>query len=202
MVAHSLIPLHEPSEEDEQRVLLHDVSWATYVMLDDAIGSRGVKLTYLEGWLEIMTTSMRHEVSRAQICRLTELFCLERDIPLYSYGQTTLRREEKQRGLEPDNWYRRGGDGWPPQIAIEVIVANPLLDKLEVYRGLDIREVWVYQHRLTAFEVFALRGENYELTAGSEIIPELDLSRIVHYLQQPDQHEALKAFREELRQAK
>lgn len=202
MVAHSLIPLHEPSDEDEQRVLLHDVPWETYVMLNDAIDSRGVTMTYLEGWLEIMTTSKRHEVSKVQICRLTELFCLERDIPLYSYGQTTIRREEKQRGMEPDAWYRRGSDGWPPQIGIEVIVANPLVDKLEVYRGLEIREVWVYMHKLGAFELFALRGDHYEKVSTSEIIPEIDFARILHYLQHADQHEALKAFRDELRASK
>jgi Uma2 family endonuclease len=202
MVAHSLIPLHEPSDEDEQRVLLHDVPWTTYVMLDDAIGSRGVSLTYLDGWLEIVTTSKRHEVSKAMLGRLIELFCLERDIPLFSYGHATLRKKRRKRGLEPDIWYRRGGEGWPAQIAIEVIVSSPLLDKLEVYSGLKIAEVWVYFHKRRALELFALRGDRYEKVPASEILPELDFARILHYLQQPDQHEALKAFRDELRETR
>ena len=59
-------------------------------------------MTYLEGSLEIMSPSRRHEVEKKQIARLLELFCLERDIPLYGYGSTTFRKEEHERGLEPD----------------------------------------------------------------------------------------------------
>lgn len=202
MIAHSLIPLHEPSDEDEQRVLLHDVPWETYVMLNDAIDSRGVKLTYLEGLLEIMVTSKLHEVSRKQIARYVELFCIERDIPLYCYGMTTLRKKKKKRGLEPDEWYCRGKDDWPPHLALEVIVSNPLLNKLEVYRGLGISEVWVYTCRRRSFDLFTLRDGRYERTETSAVLPELDLARIVHSLQHADQHEALKAFRDELRASK
>jgi hypothetical protein len=31
------------------------------------------------------------------------------------------------------------------------------------------------------------------------VIPEVDLARIVHYAMRPDQHAALRAFRDELR---
>jgi Uma2 family endonuclease len=197
-----MLPLPETiaSDEDEARVLLHDVPWSTYVVLADSIDSRAVRLTYLEGLLEIMTTSLRHEVSKKQIGRLVELFCLERDIPLFGYGITTYRDETKQRGLEPDEWYTRGPRPFPPaDLAIEVVVSNPLLDKLDVYCGLGIREVWVYRHKSHAFELFALRSEHYEQIETSEVIPELDFSRILHHLQDPDQHAALKAFRDELR---
>jgi len=197
-----MLPLQETaaSEEDERRVLLHDVPWSTYIVLADSVDSPAVRLTYLEGLLEIMTTSLRHEVSNKQIARLVELFCLERDIPLFGYGKTTHREEAKKRGLEPDEWYTRGPRPFPPpDIAIEVVVSSPLLNKLEVYRGLGIREVWVYRHKRGAFELFELRGDRYEPIEASGVIPELDFARILHYLQDPDQHAALKAFRDELR---
>jgi Uma2 family endonuclease len=159
-----------------------------------------VRLTYLEGLLEIMTTSKRHEVTKAVLARLIELFCLERDIPLFSYGHATYRDEVRKRGLEPDTWYTRGPREFPPaDIAIEVIVSNPLLNKLEAYRGLGVREVWIYKYKRRVFELFSLRGEHYEPIDKSEVIPELDFGRILHYLQEPDQHAALKAFRDELR---
>lgn len=53
--------------------------------------------------------------------------------------------------------------------------------------------------RTSAFELFSLRGDRYERIDESAVIPELDLARILHYLQDPDQHAALKAFRDELR---
>ncbi len=74
-------PAEAPAREVEPRILLERISWATYVALSDsAPDSPGVRMTYLEGALEIMTTSRGHEVTKTQIARLLELFCLERDI--------------------------------------------------------------------------------------------------------------------------
>jgi len=154
-------------------------------------------MTYLEGQLEIMSPSRTHEVGKKQIARLLELFCLERDIPLFGYGSTTFRKEEKARGLEPDECYCRGGDRELPDIALEVVVSAARLDKLDVYRGLGVREVWIYQSG--SFRVLELSAEHYVAITASKALPELDLSRLVPYLQMPDQHAALRQFRDELR---
>ena len=166
-------------------------------MLRDTVDSPGVRMTYLEGRLEIMSPSRSHEVSKKQIARLLELYCLERDIPLYGYGSTTFRKEEEERGLEPDECYCRGEDRPVPDIALEIVVTAPAIDKLEVYRGLSVREIWVF--RQGAFQVFTLRGARYEPLARSEVFPEVDLERIAHYAGQANQHAALRAFRDELR---
>jgi Uma2 family endonuclease len=196
-VATNLFPVHRLSNEEESRVLLHDVPWSVYVVLRDAITSRRVRMTFLEGALEIMTVSRLHELIKKQMARLLELFCLERDIPLYAYGGLTLRKEEKERGLEPDECYCRGADHEVPHIAIEVVISSPLLDKLEVYRGLGVREVWVYQDG--GIRVFELREDQYQAIEGSQVIPEVDLAEIVKYALEKDQHEALKAYRAALR---
>jgi len=178
-------------------VLLSSVPWSVYVVLRDAIDSPGVRMTYLEGQLEIMSPSKAHEVSKKQIARLFELCCLERDVPLYGYGSTTFRKEEKERGLEPDECYSRGKDTEIPDVAIEVIVTHGSIDKLEVYRGLGVREVWLFENGM--FRVLELRGEGYVPIDASKIFPEADLARIAHYAVQEDQHAALRAFRDELR---
>ena len=183
--------------ESEQRVLLHDVPWATYVVLRDSVDSGGVRMTYLKGLLEIMSPGRRHEVSKTQIARLLELFCLERDIPLFGYGGMTMRREEKERGLEPDECYARGGDKPRPDIALEVVVTRGAIDKLEVYRGLGVREVWVFEDG--AFTLFGLDGEQYKVIESSEVLPEVDLSQLAAHALNDDQHAALKAYRDELR---
>jgi Uma2 family endonuclease len=195
--ATALFPLHVPSPSEERRVLLYDVPWSTYVVLRDSIESPGVKMTYLKGTLEIMTPSREHEVGKTQIARLLELFCLERDIPLFGYGSTTFRKEEKERGLEPDECYCRDADKEVPEMALEVVVSHGSIDKLEVYRGLGIREVWVFEAGI--FRVLTLRGDHYEAIPKSEVLPEVDLVRIAHYAMQPDQHAALRAFQAELR---
>ncbi|HWO09621.1 MAG TPA: Uma2 family endonuclease [Polyangiaceae bacterium] len=178
-------------------MLLSRVPWSTYVVLRDTVDSPGLRLTYLEGWLEIMSPSRAHEVSTKQIARLLELYCLERDIPLFGYRSTTFRKEEKQRGLEPDECYCRGTDREVPDIALEVIISNPLIDKLEVYRGLGVREVWLFRNE--AFEIMTLKHDQYEAIEQSQVFPEIDLPALARYALLEDQHAALKAFRDELR---
>src|SRR5262245_60318763 len=127
-----LYPVHVPSPREEQRILLSNVPWSTYVVLRDSLASSGIRMTYLVGELEIMSPSREHEVGKKQVARLLELFCLERDVPLFGYGSTTFRKEEKERGLEPDECYCRGEGRDVPDIAIEVIVTHGSLDKLAV----------------------------------------------------------------------
>ena len=194
----SAFPVHVPTASDEHRILLHGVSWATYVMLRDTEQSRRLRMTYLKGSLEIMSTSRRHEVESKQIARLLELFCLERAIPLFAYGRTTWREEQDERGLEADDCYARDRDKQNPDTAIEVIVTHGLLDKLDVYRGLKIREVWMFESGV--FTVVTLRGEFYEPIAGSEVFPEIDLAQLARYVV-ADQNAAILAYRDELRRA-
>lgn len=200
VAAAPLFPIRLPSREDEQRILIGGVPWATYVMLRDSIESAGVRMTYLKGWLEIMSPSREHEVEKTQIARLLELFCLEHDIPLFGYGSTTFRKEEEERGLEPDECYSRGEDKTTPDVALEVIKTHGSLDKLEVYRGLGISEVWVFE--VGAFRVLALRGDHYEPISASSVFPEVDLPRIAALALRKDQHAALRELRDELRASK
>ena len=197
VAATPLFPVHVRSAREEPRVLLSNVPWSTYVVLRDSLDGSGVRMTYLEGSLEIMSPSREHEVDKKQIARLLELFCLERDIPLFGYGSTTFRREEKQRGLEPDECYCRGAMSEVPDIALEVIVTHGAIDKLDVYRGLGVREIWMFE--AGAFKVLALRDQGYELVPASLVLPEVDLATIARYATQPDQHAALRSFRDELR---
>lgn len=196
VAAAPLFPVHVRTPSEEQRILLSNVPWATYVVLRDSLDSSGVRMTYLEGELEIMSPSKEHEVTKKQIARLLELFCLERGIALYGFGSTTYRKEETERGLEPDECYSRGRDTEVPDVAIEVIVTHASIDKLEVYRGLGVREVWLFESG--AFRVLALKGGVYAPIAASEIFPEIDLTRIAEYAVKDDQHAAVVAFRAEL----
>lgn len=196
VAAYPLSPDSPPSNE-EPRILLPNVPWATYVILRDTVEHASARMTYCRGWLEIMSPSKTHEINKKQIARLLELFCLERDIPLYGYGSTTFRKEETERGLEPDECYCRARDGALPDVALEVEITKPAIDKLEVYRGLGVREVWIF--RGNSFSLFALRGEQYEPLYASEVFPEVNLARLAHYAVQPDQHAALLTFRQELR---
>ncbi|KYF66269.1 Uma2 family endonuclease [Sorangium cellulosum] len=182
----------------EQRFVIQGVPWNTYVRLRDELDTPGLRMTFCEGTLELMSPSIDHEAAKKSIARLVEIFALERDVPLHGYGSTTFRREAKSRGLEPDECYCLGGPLKEiPDIAIEVVLTSGGLDKLPVYSGLGVREVWFWER--DAFHIHALRGEEYEAIAASELIPDLDLVALARFVRWPDQHEAVKAFRAWLR---
>lgn len=181
----------------EQRMVIHGVSWKDYVILREALDTPGLRMTYLKGTLELMSPSLTHELNKKTIARLIELYAFIRGLPVVGYGSTTFRREAKERGAEPDECYcvgRRIDEGEFPDIVLEVIHTNPILDKLEVYRGFDIPEVWLF--RETAFELHRLRGDAYVRVERSEFLPELDFALIARLAVRPDQDVALRELRE------
>jgi Uma2 family endonuclease len=203
MVAVAPLP-HSPPEETlgEQRILLSGVPWETYVALRDAVDAAGdtpgVRMTYIEGLLEIMSPLRRHENAKTTIARLIEMFAIERDVPLYGYGSTTFRSEAKARGLEPDECYCVGTTLKDvPDIAIEIVITSGGIERLPVYEGLGVREVWFWEK--DAFHLHALRPTGYEVIRASEIVPSLDLEVLADFARRPDQHETVKAFRAWLR---
>src|SRR4051812_36222106 len=108
MVAANPLPQVPPPPArpvDEQRVLMSGVSWDTYVALREADDRPGLRMTYCEGELEIMSPGPEHEEAKTIIARLVEMYAVERDVPLLGYGSTTFRQAVKRRGLEPDECY-------------------------------------------------------------------------------------------------
>jgi Uma2 family endonuclease len=200
MVAALLQPPGAPlAEQAERRFVLHDVPWWMYVALRDELDETGVRMTYLKGTLELMSPSDLHEESKTILARLIEVWAEERDVDLRGFGSTTFRREAKERGLEPDECYvlgKRASDESVPHIAVEVIVHAPLVDKLAVYAGLGVLEVWIWRATSRSIEVRRLVGEAYESRLRSEIVPDLDLELLARYVRPGESHTALaRAFR-------
>ncbi|XZN93264.1 MAG: Uma2 family endonuclease [Microcoleus sp.] len=185
----------------EQRVILYEVTWEQYKQLSDMFVDDFPRMTYLEGTLEIiMTTWPEHERLKKIIARLIETYAVERLINLNGYGNATFRREAVRRGAEPDECYCLGTLAEIPDIALEIALTSGGIDKLEVYRGLQIPEVWFWVNN--QFSVYHLREEGYELISRSEFLPELDLSVLGQYVGSVNQTEAIIAYRTFLQTAK
>jgi len=202
MVAQPSRPRDHQVLEPEERLLLGGISWAAYVAISDALGEDqpGTRVTYLDGELEIMVTSSSHELAKKLFARLFELWLLEADVALDGAGHTTFRKKAAKRGLEPDECYFFGRVSGTPDIAIEVVVANPLVDKLEVYRGLGVREVWVLHVPTGSLKVHRLVGAKYREHKSSALLPALDLALLTSFVRlDGSQHALVKAYRAELR---
>lgn len=182
----------------ETRVLLRNVPWDIYERLVGA--DIGARLTYLAGMLEIMSPSGPHEVAKKMIGRLLEAYAEERRIELNGFGSTTFRRRAKKLGLEADECYvlSRINTLNParPDLAIEVVYTRWEIDKLKVYRGLAVPEVWVW--RKGRLEVHELAARGYERRERSVLLPDLDLALLTSFVTRTDQVQAILDFRHAL----
>src|SRR6266542_2165290 len=155
----------EPDERRasrDDRFVLHGVSWEEYERILEIRGeSSGVRIASLEGELELMSPSRDHEWIKTTIARLLECCAEETGVDLNGYGSWTLKEKKEERGTEPNECYVVGThDAKRPDIAIEVIWTHGGLDKLAIYRGLGVREVWLWKKG--RIQVHAPRGQRWE----------------------------------------
>ena len=182
----------------EEKITLYGVTWEQYDTLVSLFMDKfpGLRMTYLEGTLEIMGTSSEHERLKKIIARLLEMYAVEKRITLNGYGNTTFRKEAKQRGLEPDECYCLGELTDVPDIAVEITITSGGIDKLSVYQGLGVTEVWFWQNN--QFILYRLQEETYQQIACSEFLPDLDLTLLSQFINYDNQTEAVIAYRDAL----
>jgi Uma2 family endonuclease len=152
-------------------VVLHDVSWREFERILAARGeAAGPRLTYLEGELELRSPSIQHEGIKSLIGRLIEAYADDLGLELNAYGSWTLKKASRARGIEPDECYVVGNRTNPraPDLAIEVAWTSWSIDKLDVYRGLGVREVWVWEDG--RIRVNVLRGGRYAMCMRPEAV--------------------------------
>lgn len=186
-------------EEPDQYVRLHGVSWQDYERLLAIRGERSVpRITYLQGELELMGPSPRHENVTRIIEGLLYLWAVERNVPLRSFGSTTWRKRRAERGVEADVSYVLGTQSKKrPDLAIEVVVTSGGMRKLDVYRGLGVPEVWFW--RRGRFTVHVLHGLDYEPAPRSRLLPEADLEFLARLVDRRDPVRAGRLLRRLLR---
>jgi Uma2 family endonuclease len=130
----------------EERFITTGLSCQQYEELLAQLGdSPWYRVTYLEGTLEIMSPSRRHELGKKNIGRLLEAYLEETRTRFWGLGSTTFRKQEEKGGTEPDESYCIGTDKEFPDLAIEVVLSSGGVDKLEVYKKLGVMEVWFWQ---------------------------------------------------------
>jgi Uma2 family endonuclease len=177
--------------EPEYR-LLHGQTWLDYqraLAERDRLGRR-YRITYDRGVLELMSNSAAHERWKKLIASLLETYCVAAGIPFAGLGQWTCRREDLDRGLDPDECYYiqhepsvRGrtdldlGTDPPPDLAIEVEVSRTVVDRLSIYAALGVPEVWRYDGAALTVLLLSPHGE-YAPVAASRAFPALPLAEV------------------------
>ena len=187
----------------EERLMVSGVAWERYEELDRALGDDrpGPRLYFLEGEMEIMSTSLLHEQIKKWLAMLVEDYLFESGEEIFPHGQATLKRL-REAGAEPDESWCFGEDKERPDLVLEIALTSGGLSKLDVYRRFGVPEVWLW--RKSALEVWTLRrdGAAYDGPAKkSRALPGLDLALLTRCLKQPTWRGARRAFREALRKS-
>ncbi len=178
----------------EQRVILENVSWETYEhLLSDHLDKSVPRFAFDRGRLEIMSPSSEHEEYKQALTMLVEMLADGLGIDIRSLGSTTFKRSQLKRGFEADACFyvqsavrMHGktpidpGVDPAPDLVIEVEVTALALNKLPIYAGFHVPEIWRYDGAQTV--ILHLSGSEYIDSRTSLAFPRVsadDISRLV-----------------------
>jgi hypothetical protein len=123
------------------RTIQHDRSWAQFENLQKGFeNSRGVRLFYYNGVVEILVPGIDHELFKTVIGILIETFLLDRDIEFTPTGSMT----QQIKGLvaaEADEFYQIDES----RLSIEINFTSGDESKLNCYQLLGVNEVWLWE---------------------------------------------------------
>jgi Uma2 family endonuclease len=86
-----------------------------------------------------------------------------------------------------------------PDLAIEVVWTSGGIEKLEVYSGLRVREVWIWKDG--QISVYELEGDAYAERERSVCLPALDVALLSSFVDVHPMTRAVREYRVALRSA-
>ncbi|MGC1528507.1 MAG: Uma2 family endonuclease [Phormidesmis sp.] len=139
-----------------QSVELEDIGWPEFEAILAELGdSRATRIAYNNRTLTIVAPLFAHENSKASLGDVVKVLLEELDIDYVCAGSTTLKRQDVDKGVEPDdsfyienfasalNKQRINLDvDPPPDLAIEVDLTSKT--QAEIYQALGVPELWRY----------------------------------------------------------
>lgn len=195
-------------------LVVPQVSWEQYEdLLEDLVDRPGVRISYDEGRLEVMSPSAEHEEHKEFILRIAQTLSEELGLPLETRGSTTWKRRTMRKGVEPDTCFyvtnacrvigKRKIDlesDPPPDIVVEIDATSESLDKFSIYAALGVAEIWRYDG--VRIQMYGLKEGAYVGAAGSRFFPGFTSAMLLEFLElskTQGQTESLKLFRQRLR---
>jgi Uma2 family endonuclease len=193
---------HNRSEDGELRFVIHNVSWEKYESLLEIFGDDGPRMNYSDGSLELMSPLIPHEEPAELISYMIEALTDELDIRRNALGSTTFRRRLAKKGVEPDKCFYIANAGAikkgqrspnldvdpPPDLAIEIEITHSLLDKLGIYAGIGVPELWRYDGETLTVMLLQTDG-TYAASETSLSFPFLPMAEFVRFLHAHDPEE-------------
>jgi Uma2 family endonuclease len=185
----TLADLERLTAVPERRVVYRGVDWSFYEQLVDSIPeSSPIRVAYDGKDLEVMAKGRVHDKSKRRLGRIVDIVAEEYGIPFDGNGETTWKRPGVGRGLEADESFyfqpeklaaaaesasRRSNDiaDYPnPDLAIEVDISRPQVDRPGIYAALKVTEVWTFDGEQVVIERLTAEGK-YAVVEKSGFLP-------------------------------
>jgi Uma2 family endonuclease len=197
-------------------VTFHDVSWDEYEELLEQVGEApGLRISYDNGSLQVMTISSEHEKYASFINSLTTAIKLRLRLDILAFGSATMRKRKRKKGNEPDGCFYVQTASLignrihldfetdpPPDIAVEIDVHHDSRSKFPIYAALGVPEIWRYDGRtMTIYHLSEAGGDEQQYVAGdsSAALPMLTatlLTEMIERMRSDGELSALLAFDE------
>lgn len=158
-----------PIPEPGQVALIGRGDWSTFLMLDELLGSHGVRVRYDDGIIEIMSASPLPERLTSRLAGFVSAYCDHIGLAYDSLGHAT-RRSEGEKSAEPDASFTFGdNESDDPDLIIEVALTSGGLDKLAFWARLGAPELWLWQK--DRLQAFVFKRGNYTALSDSRCLP-------------------------------
>lgn len=185
--------------ESNNLLLISEITWTQLETLEASFQDlKGVRFSYLDGYLQIMNLSLEHEETKRIIGTLLEAYMREKGIRFYMKGSASIGTKNIGGKKEPDESYNLYSKKDIPDLVIEIVVSSGGINTLELYRRIGVSEVWFWEDGL--LKIYTLQ-ENYVLSEKSLLLPDLDINILTKYITYYDQYDAVINFVEAIKKS-
>jgi Uma2 family endonuclease len=194
---------------EDTEVIFHGVTWEGYEELLAQVGeAAGLRISFNDGTLKVMSLSSEHEKYVRFIERLISTLSLRLRINIVSFGSATMRKQRENKGNEPDACFYVQTAATignrirldfsidpPPDVVLEVDIHHDSTDNDSIYAALGVPEIWRYDE--WAMTIYHLEEGEYAPAETSRALPMLNgeiLTEYMNRMRQDGEFETLLAF--------
>ena len=185
----------EKLERLDEPILIDELSWREFKAVEQLLSRPGVRLSFLDGVLQIRRRSGRkHETAKQRISTLVDLYLEYAGIDFTPTGSVTLESETGRVKREADLSYELAPNREFPDLAVEVVVSSGGINKLEAYKRLQIPEVWFWENG--ALRMYSLGADGYAEVDRSFVLPDLNIVLLVRCINIENHLQAMREFKQ------
>lgn len=174
-----------------QQFVIFNVPWDGYEMMLKVLDDRPIRVNYLRGTMELMSPGVHHEEIGRLLGIVIQVVTEEVNIPCIGLKSTTWKHRVMECGLEPDECFYIANTGRvlarrrqidlevdpPPDLCIEVEITRSAVDRMAIYAGLGVPEVW--RHGKKSLRVAVLQPDGtYAEQESSPSLPFLPMAEV------------------------